>query len=169
MVLQNYNLLFNSYLFFCKLDKKWVFFLKNLRSSSLTASFKQVASKKELGTISFLTLFIIAGNLPQKISTKKNVSFFRNRGEIFWGYKSKVGGKKFFEFYNIFNKNFLERSIRLELLKVKLSSMSKRARGISEISFIEEFSEINFFQLKRKFGFNVVFKTKYKNYINIYG
>lgn len=161
--------MFNSYLLFCKTDKLGNLYLKNSRSCSLSSSNKKIAYEKQLGVISFLVLFLLGKNLPRNVSVKKNTSFFRNRSKIFWGYNCNMGHLKFYDFCYDFNLNIFMRSLNLGLIKNIFMFNKKNSKGISDISFIDELSEINFFELRQKFGINLVFTSFGKNYINLYG
>ena len=88
---------------------------------------------------------------------KKHTSFHRNRGIFFWGYSTRVSGKKFYEFYEFYVKKFLFKVSEYRLTKLKMYSYGqKKDIGFKDTSFLDEFSETSLIRVRRKFGFNQV-------------
>lgn len=164
---KNWNIEVNTYSSFCKLGFKKLDEVKKLSKVTITSSNGNIVKKPYLGIISFMVIFFLSFNLPLKVKFKKPSSFFRSRHLHFWGYKNSLGGIKF----DIFSTNFKENLIAKSFFYGFSSRTSfffgrKRNVGIPSISFLDEFSETNFFKLKFDFGINFFFFFKKKNYIN---
>lgn len=109
------------------------------------------------------------GNIPKKVLLRKHSSFHRSRGIYFWGYSTRVSGKKFYEFYEFFVKNFLLKIVEYRITRLKMYSYGKKKDiGFNDTSFLEEFSETALIRVRRKFGFNQVNYLFQKNWTNVH-
>lgn len=166
---KNYSIFVNTFDFFLKKNKNWKKSFKNCRQIVVSSSQKNALKSKKLVIANYISLFLLFGNIPKKILLKKHTSFHRNRGIFFWGYSVRVSGKKFYEFYEYFVKNFLPKIAEYRITKLKMYSYGqKKDIGFNDTSFLDEFSETNLIRVRRKFGFNQVNYLTKKNWINVH-
>lgn len=166
---KNYSFFVNTFDLFLKSNKKWKKSFKNCKQIVVSASQKNVLQSKKSVIANYISLFLLFGNIPKKILLKKHTSFHRNRGIFFWGYSTRISGKKFYEFYEHFVKKFLPKIAEYRITKLKMYSYGqKKDIGFNDTSFLEEFSETNLIRARRKFGFNQVNYLTKKNWINVH-
>lgn len=163
---KSWNTEINLYSSFCKLGFTKLVEVKKLAKVYITSSNKSIVRKPYLGIVSFMAIFFLSFNLPLKVKFKKPSSFFRSRQLHFWGYKSSLGGHKIVHFSTNFKENLIAKSFFYGFSsRTSFFFGRKKNIGVSNISFLDEFSETNFFKLKADFGINFFFYKK-KNYIN---
>ena len=99
---------------------------------------------------------------------KKNVSFFRNRDNFFWGYSAFQGNLNFFDFYFKINNYLIKKAINLSFIKNPRSFFfgKKKDLGFSNSFFFKEFSETSVYRMKSNIGFNFSLRSGGKNYVN---
>lgn len=166
---KNYSLFVNTFDFFLKSSKNWKKSFKNCRQVVVSSSQKNVLQSKKLAIANYISFFLLFGNIPKKVLLKKHTSFHRNRGIFFWGYSTRVSGKKFYEFYEFYVKKFLFKVSEYRLTKLKMHSYGqKKDIGFKDTSFLDEFSETSLIRVRRKFGFNQVIYLTKTNWVNVH-
>lgn len=166
---KNYLLFITTYDLFLKSSKIWKKSFKNCRQTVALASQKNVLQSKKTAVANYVSLFLLFGNIPKKVLLRKHSSFHRNRGIFFWGYLTRVSGKKFYEFYEFFIKKFLLKISEYRITKLKMYAYGlKKDIGFSDTSFLDEFSETSLIRVRRKFGFNQVNYLTKKNWVNVH-